>query len=226
MIKKKFSTGYRSRRRGKRKPGKMLADLEDDSSSSGGELTPTRKPSNQHNQQNTTILSSLRSLLLVISSALICFAAARNTITWHCQRFWGASGDFWQAQWDRFLDTVGEDPFYLWVYGTSILTFCVYWIFGGIYTFLDVTNKPAALRRYKIQPGTNEPVDTKKLLKVIWCVFFNQTVVAFPLAVMFYYTMQYRGVTNVRELPTFHWVLLELAMDILLEEIGFYYSHR
>ncbi|KAI4462903.1 sterol desaturase [Holotrichia oblita] len=204
----------------------MLMDFEEDSSSSGGELTPTRKPSNQQNQQNTTILSSLRSLLLVISSALICFAAARNTITWHCQRFWGASGDFWQAQWDRFLDTVGEDPFYLWVYGTSILTFCVYWLFGGIYTILDITNKPAALRRYKIQPGTNEPVDTKRLLKVIWCVIFNQTVVATPLAIIFYYAMKYRGVTNVRELPTFHWVLLELAMDILLEEIGFYYSHR
>lgn len=42
----------------------------------------------------------------------------------------------------------------------------MYWIFGGIYTVLDIVNKPAALRRYKIQPGTNEPVETKKLLKV------------------------------------------------------------
>lgn len=32
---------------------------------------------------------------------------------------------------------------------------------------VDVTNKPAALRRYKIQPGTNEPVDNRKLLKVL-----------------------------------------------------------
>lgn len=46
------------------------------------------------------------------------------------------------------------------------MTFAVYWIFGGIYTFLDVTNKPSALRRYKIQPGTNEPVDRKRLMKV------------------------------------------------------------
>lgn len=85
----------------------------------------------------------------------------------HCQRFWGASGDFWQAQWDKFLDTVGEDPFYLWVYGTFVLSFGVYWLFGGIYTIMDMTNKPAAIRRYKIQPGTNEPVDNRKLLKVI-----------------------------------------------------------
>ena len=43
----------------------------------------------------------------------------------------------------------------------------VYWTFGAIYTLLDITNKPAVLRRYKIQPGTNEPVDTKRLMKVI-----------------------------------------------------------
>lgn len=35
----------------------------------------------------------------------------------HLQRFWGASGDFWQAGWDRILDTVGEDPVTFWVYG-------------------------------------------------------------------------------------------------------------
>lgn len=25
----------------------------------------------------------------------------------HLQRFWGASGDFWQAQWDKILDITG-----------------------------------------------------------------------------------------------------------------------
>lgn len=38
----------------------------------------------------------------------------------HLQRFWGASGDFWQAQWDRLLDVIGEDPFTLWAYGRYI----------------------------------------------------------------------------------------------------------
>lgn len=50
--------------------------------------------------------------------------------------------------------------------GTTILMFSVYWTFGGIYTFLDVTNKPSFLRRYKIQPGTNEPVDSGRLIQV------------------------------------------------------------
>ncbi|XP_065160994.1 fatty acid hydroxylase domain-containing protein 2 isoform X2 [Atheta coriaria] len=207
----------------------MLGDYEEDSSSSGGELTPRRKAPQQDGnvqQNSSSILSSLRSVLIVISSALICFAAARNSITWHCQRFWGASGDFWQGQWDKFLDSVTDDPFILWVFGSTILTSGVYWFVGGIYTILDLTNKPAAIRRYKIQPGTNEPVETRKLIKVIWSVLVNQFLVGVPLGCLIYVFMDYRGFPPIRELPTFHWVLLELAVHIIMEEIGFYYSHR
>lgn len=176
--------------------------------------------------QQTNLWSSLRSVLVVISTVLIGFAAFRNTLTWHLQRFWGASGDFWQAQWDKILDVFGEDVFTYWVYGSTMLTFIVYWVFGGVYTILDVTNKPAALRRYKIQPGTNEPVDTKKLLKVIMWVVINQTLVSVPITLLSFRLMLWRGFLPLRELPTFHWVLAEMAVHILMEEVGFYYSHR
>ncbi|XP_056643685.1 fatty acid hydroxylase domain-containing protein 2 isoform X2 [Diorhabda sublineata] len=209
----------------------MFEDYEDESSSSSGaEVTPARKNNSnnhlQNVQNNPSILSSLRSVLIVLSTALICFAAARNSITWHCQRFWGASGDFWQAQWNKFLDIAGEDPFNLWVYGSLLITFGVYWLFGGIYTFMDVTNLPSVIRRYKIQPGTNEPVDNKKLMHVIYCVLFNQFVMGIPISFLMYWAMKWRGYPPLRELPTFHWVLFELAVHILTEEIGFYYSHR
>jgi len=45
-----------------------------------------------------------------------------------------------------------------------IYTFAFYWIIGSVYTIMDITNKPAALRRYKIQAGTNEPVEPKRLM--------------------------------------------------------------
>ncbi|XP_054266575.1 fatty acid hydroxylase domain-containing protein 2-like isoform X1 [Macrosteles quadrilineatus] len=185
--------------------------------------TPSRP---EQSQQPYTVLSLITSVLFLISSALIVFAAFRNTLTWHLQRFWGASGDFWQAGWDRILDTVGENPVTFWVYGTLIWTVSVYWSLGAIYTVLDVINKPAALRRYKIQPGTNEPVETKKLIKVICQVLFNQLVVGLPVAYLSYYLMMWRGGPPLRELPTFHWVLAELALFIIIEEISFYYSHR
>lgn len=60
----------------------------------------------------------------------------------------------------------GEDQFMLWVVYSTFLTAFVYWFFGGIYTLLDWTNKPAFIRRYKIQPGTNEPVDNGRLKSV------------------------------------------------------------
>lgn len=60
----------------------------------------------------------------------------------------------------------GDDPFMFWVFGTNIFTMLVYWMFGGFYTFMDLTNCPAFLRKYKIQPGTNEPVERARLLKV------------------------------------------------------------
>ncbi|XP_034671204.1 fatty acid hydroxylase domain-containing protein 2 [Drosophila subobscura] len=171
-------------------------------------------------------LSSLHSVIFIITCALAVFILFRNVLTWHLQSFWGASGDFWQSQWDKFIDSFGDEPMVLWVFGTTIFTMIVYWTVGTIYTFMDLTNRPACLRKYKIQPGTNEPVETRRLLKVIWCVIFNQIFVGIPLAYGSYRLMEIRGLSDIRDLPTFHWVCFELTVCILMEELGFYYSHR
>ncbi|XP_050464832.1 fatty acid hydroxylase domain-containing protein 2-like [Cataglyphis hispanica] len=141
------------------------------------------------------------------------------------QRFWSASGDFWQAQWDKILDKFGDDPVTLWVYGSLSVIIMIYWVFGGIYTILDITN-PAVLRRYKIQPGMNEPVDKKKLCKMIVQVLFNQIVIGFLYLYICHYVLEWRGYPPVRELPTFQRILTEIAFHKLCQEIAFYYSHR
>ena len=41
-----------------------------------------------------------------------------------------------------------------------------------------------------------------------------------------YHAMMWRGADFGPSLPTFHWVLFELVVCILMEEIGFYYTHR
>ena len=120
----------------------------------------------------------------------------------------------------------GDDEFNLMVWWTTAYTFLIYWGFGLIYTVMDLTNKPKFLRRYKIQANTNEPVDTRKLIKVICSVLFNQIFVGIPFAIFSFYAMKLRGMPDVRELPTFHWVLFEIGICILVEEFGFYYSHR
>jgi methylsterol monooxygenase len=65
-----------------------------------------------------------------------------------------------------------------------------------------------------------------QLFKVILQVLFNQTFVGIPFTYISYKLMQIRGSPRIQELPTFHWVLFELAIFLIVEEIGFYYSHR
>lgn len=57
-------------------------------------------------------------------------------------------------------------------------------------------------------------------------VLFNQVCLSGPVVVLTYMLMKWRGDPCGPELPTFHWVLLELAVCGLMEEILFYYTHR
>lgn len=186
----------------------------------------TKRIHTNEENQGVRLLHILGRLIFVVGSSLVVFAAFRNSITWHFQRFWGASGDFWQSLWDKFLDYTQCDEPTLYVFGTFIWTTLVYWGVGSLYIYMDVTTKPKVLIKYKVQPGINEPVDKKKLLKAIRSVIFNQCFVGLPLMYGSYLMMQIRGLSSLNQLPTFHWVLFEIGVFILAEEITFYYSHR
>lgn len=83
------------------------------------------------------------------------------------QSAWLASGDYFQSKWDSLLSITGDDPYNLLVWGTTIYTILIYWGFSGFYMFFDFTNRPKFLRKFKVQPGTNEPLDKKLFFKVI-----------------------------------------------------------
>ena len=179
-----------------------------------------------------SFISSLKSTWSVVGTSVIIAIAFRNTLTNHACTFWGASANFWETQWGKIVDvfrTYGDEEnleYNLMVYGTSILGPLVYWSFGLLYTFLDVTVKPESLRRYKIQPGTNEPVSKKRLMQVIAQVFINQSVVQYLASLVFYKLAVARGIGIGLKLPTFERVIAEFVMMVLVEEIGFYYTHR
>ncbi len=69
-------------------------------------------------------------------------------------------------------------------------------------------------------------VDKGRLLWCVLSVVFNQTVVAFPVMLITYKVMKWRGCPFGTELPTFQWVVLEVVVFSLVEELMFYYSHR
>lgn len=115
----------------------------------------------------------------------------------------------------------------MYVVWTTIFSFSVYWIFGGIFTLMDLTLSPQSLRKYKVQPQTNSPLDKQVLINAAKTILFNQFFIGVPLAFVSYFGKKLKGFPeNFREVPSFEKVLLELFVCILVDEIGFYYSHR
>ena len=64
---------------------------------------------------------------------------------------------------------------------------CLYWGVGSIYILMDYFNLPKWIRKYKVQPGTNEPVDTKRLISVSF--FFRLSLICktFRLSEIFHF---------------------------------------
>jgi methylsterol monooxygenase len=120
---------------------------------------------------------------------------------------------------------VGEDYFNLCVYGSFIVLNTVFWTVGSVYTYFDLTLTPAFLRQYKMQPTTNEPLDRPKFFKLLRTVVFNQTVVFLGFNYVCFHLNTWRGIQNVRILPEFHWVVVELIICVLVEEVAFFYGH-
>uniref|UniRef100_A0A8D0GYA2 Fatty acid hydroxylase domain containing 2 n=1 Tax=Sphenodon punctatus TaxID=8508 RepID=A0A8D0GYA2_SPHPU len=169
---------------------------------------------------------SVKSNVFMLCTGLLLFAAFRNSVTWHMQTFWGASGHFWQAHWEKFHPSFGGNEWIFFLLGAALVPTLVFWCFNGILLVADVTGKPVFFTRYRIQLGKDYPVDTVKLCKAIRTVLFNQVFISLPMVLLMFPIMRWRGELCGIELPTFHWFLLELAIFSLVEEILFYYSHR
>ena len=65
-----------------------------------------------------------------------------------------------------------------------------------------------------------------KLRQAVLTVLFNQNFISIPMLVIYYPFLKWRRDPCSRELPTFHWFLVEMAFFTLLQEILFYYAHR
>ncbi|XP_054612146.1 fatty acid hydroxylase domain-containing protein 2 [Dunckerocampus dactyliophorus] len=169
---------------------------------------------------------SVKKAAFVIGSGILFLAAFGNSLTWHLQRFWGASGDFWQNLWSKlYLMFEGhtEALFYM---GTMLVPTVVFWGFNAMLLLVDTTGRPSFITRYRIQVDKNNPVDPVKLHQALRTVLFNQVFISAPMVVAAYHLTSWRGNPCGPELPTFHWALSEMAAFSILEEVLFYYSHR
>ncbi|XP_063784435.1 fatty acid hydroxylase domain-containing protein 2 [Pseudophryne corroboree] len=180
----------------------------------------------ERRNQDGQVWDSVKKTAFVLGTGLLTFAAFRNTVTWHMQCFWGASGDFWQTQWGKLHSYYGGNELALYCLGAMVVPSASFWLYNAVLMLIDLTGKPKCITRYRIQLGKNDPVDPGKLKHAVKVVMFNQLFLSFPMVLLMYLFMQWRGNPCGTELPTFHWVLLELSIFGLIEEILFYYSHR
>lgn len=103
----------------------------------------------------------------------------------------------------------------------------IYWIVGGAFLYMNLTNKPVFLQKYKTQPEANIPLDPKVFLKGLRRILFNQTVVSIAASHFFYAFGRILNISvDLRTTQSFPCLVVHLfAMGIIYEAI-FYYSHR
>lgn len=128
----------------------------------------------------------------------------------------------------RIFFYIGDDQFNVLFVATAIYSvYFTYWFIGGIFLFFDLTEWPKSFQKYKVQQGTNEPIDKKMLWATIKIVLRNQIFITLPLLFASYWVKKSKGITmNLFAVPTFERAVLDLAVCIIVDEIGFYYMHR
>jgi len=140
----------------------------------------------------------------------------------------GTPWDPWTLPWQSFISMVGDDQYYLYVYGTVIVTTIYFWICAAIYTFMDVTGKPAFLTKYKMHDN-NAPVNPVKFWKVVKHVLFNQIVLGIPAGMLSYPLwafMKSNSTLSITSLPSLQTTLLHILVCIISHDAWFYYGHR
>ncbi len=132
-----------------------------------------------------------------------------------------------QALWDHVLDRYGDDPYTYRVWGTYVYTNILYFAFGSIFVFFDLTLSPRVLRKYKSQAHANEPMDMAKFSKMMKTVLFNNFVLALAANLFVYQLRMYLRPEpeDIRTLPSLFTVLWQWPIYMLVHETLFFYSH-
>ena len=102
--------------------------------------------------------------------------------------------------------------------------FSLYWIVTLIFLMLDFSG---LCRRFKVQPGTNEPPETWRLTEASLLVLFNQIVTSVIFSGGgFWISHLVMGQQDLREVPSFAWLMTSLLMFYFIFDVIFYSSHR
>ncbi|KAL5021913.1 hypothetical protein ScPMuIL_001068 [Solemya velum] len=102
-----------------------------------------------------------------------------------------------------------------------IASFVPYWLFGCLFLVLDTTS---GMLKYKTQPDI--PLKMEKLITVLKTILKTTTVMPYCLSYTVYVVFKLRGIAMSLTPPDITTLLLHLMGCALIQEVGFYYSHR
>ncbi len=128
-----------------------------------------------------------------------------------------------------FLD--GLHPFHAYVTTPMVLFWGFYWSLAAVYAFLDFhlasSGRLGNLKRQSDRFASDSfRYDPRAYARTALGSFRNQLIVSLPLSILMMPLWQWRGVTYRAPFPDLWTATWQLAVVILVQEVGFYYAHR
>ncbi|KAF4517122.1 hypothetical protein B566_EDAN008881 [Ephemera danica] len=162
---------------------------------------------------------------LVFTAFFLALAFRHSDFSFPPDAPWYINGNYYQVKWVQLVDAIGGEKMAS-IHGYVIPRILFYWGMAIPFLIVDFTGKPAFIKKYKVQPGTNEPLAPRKFMEMVSHVLFNQIVVGFFYGYVHYWLMLLRGCPTAYELPSLGRFVLDFLILLPLFEIGLYYSHR
>ncbi|KAG8184709.1 hypothetical protein JTE90_013096 [Oedothorax gibbosus] len=131
--------------------------------------------------------------------------------------------------WLVVYEMLNGDEIILNVVVPVFLMITVYWSVSCIFTLVDLSGKPHFIVKFRIpdMEGEKYPRLTEVRLRAVSSqVLFNQTAVAIPFIIFSFILRSNIGYEPSHRLPKFHTFVFDMVVQILTEEVFFYYSHR
>jgi len=131
----------------------------------------------------------------------------------------------WQLIWNKIVNLYGNDPWNLYVYGSVITIAVNMTLVAGIYAFMDYTQSPKFLMKYKVQTGKNTPPDTKKMIKVFAVVTINELITG-PFLMIGYDHWRKGPGADIFYVPDVYTAFKHIFVAMLCHDFFFYHFHR
>eukprot|EP01083_Nonionella_stella_P010715 30491_1 len=113
--------------------------------------------------------------------------------------------------------------FGLFVVITSLVPTVIYWVLGSVLSAINVFNPQFSLE-YKIQDGSNVPLDRHRFWLVVKAALCNMPISWATIWVVYRWIDPSRVLSD--DLPSLATAIRNIGFFLIVEEIGFYYSHR